>query len=294
MGHSIKSSLIRARQLFCLSSAVKYGSISKAAEKNNMKQSNLSVQIRELEEELGEILISRIYNGVKLTEAGKEVYTIACNLENIINRSYNLNIKAFHVSGDIRLWTTDGIGICYVSDCFSEFYSKYPNVNIEILCSPDRPKADQFDMAMIYEEPKDNSLKIIKCYDLKFSFFASKTYLSRFGYPKSIKDVQENHRICNKSNYSEVWKKWDIFISDVKNISASTNSSTMLLQLIKDGIGIGFLPKGIALKGHDLIELSNLNLNLSHKYWLVVRNEVKDIDKIKALTKFIKDVSDQL
>ena len=85
MGHNIKSSLIRVRQLLCLSSAVKYGAISKAAEKNNMKQSNLSVQIRELEEELGETLISRIYNGVKLTEAGNEVYTIACNLENIIN-----------------------------------------------------------------------------------------------------------------------------------------------------------------------------------------------------------------
>lgn len=294
MGYGIKNSLIRVRQLLCLSSAVKYGSISKAAEKNNMKQSNLSVQIRQLEEELGEVLISRIHNGVKITEAGNEVYSIACNLENIINRSYNLNIKAFRVSGDIRLWTTDGLGIGYVSDCFSEFYGKYPNVNIEVLCSQDRPKPDQFDMAMIYEEPKDNSLKIIKCYDLKFSFFASKTYLSRFGYPKSIKDVQENHRVCNKSNYSEVWKKWDMFISDVKNISASTNSSTMLLQLIKDGIGIGFLPKGIASKEHELIELSNLNLNLSHKYWLVVRNEVKDIDKIKALTKFIKDVSDQL
>ena len=124
MGYGIKNSLIRVRQLLCLSSAVKYGSISKAAEKNNMKQSNLSVQIRQLEEELGEVLISRIHNGVKITEAGNEVYSIACNLENIINRSYNLNIKAFRVSGDIRLWTTDGLGIGYVSDCFSEFYGK--------------------------------------------------------------------------------------------------------------------------------------------------------------------------
>ena len=38
MGYGIKESVLRVRQLLCLSSAVKYGSISKAAEKNNMKQ----------------------------------------------------------------------------------------------------------------------------------------------------------------------------------------------------------------------------------------------------------------
>ena len=70
MGYGIKDAILRVRQLLCLSSAVKYGSISKAAEKNNMKQSNLSVQIRQLEEELGENLITRVHNGVKITEAG--------------------------------------------------------------------------------------------------------------------------------------------------------------------------------------------------------------------------------
>lgn len=285
---------MRVRQLLCLSAAVKYGSISKAAEKNNMKQSNLSVQIRELEEELGETLISRIHNGVKITEAGREVYSIACNLENVINRTHNLNIKAFRVSGEIRLWTTDGLGIGYISDCFSKFYSKYPKVNIEVLCSLDKPKPDQFDMAVIYDEPQDTSLKIIKSYDVKFSLFASKTYLSQFGYPKNIKDLQENHRFCNKINYATVWKKWNDFISKVKNVSATTNSSAMLLQLVKDGIGISLLPSGVISHEEDLIELTNIKLALTHKCWLVVRDEVKDIDKIKALTKFIKDASDKL
>lgn len=293
MGYGIKEAILRFRKLLCLSAAVKCGSISKAAEKNNMKQSNLSVLIRELEEELGEALISRIHNGVKITEAGREVYAIACNLENIINRTHNLNIKAFRVSGEIRLWTTDGLGVGYISDCFSKFYSKYPKVNIEVICSLDKPKADQFDMAVIYDEPQDSSLKVVKAYELKFSLFASKTYLSQFGYPKNIKDLKENHRLCNKSNYTSVWKKWNDLISDVKNISATTNSSAMLLQLVKDGIGIGLLPRGVS-KEEDLVELTNIKFELTHKCWLVVRNEIKDIDKIKALTKFIKDASDKL
>lgn len=294
MGYGIKDAILRVRQLLCLSSAVKYGSISKAAEKNNMKQSNLSVQIRQLEEELGENLITRVHNGVKITEAGYEVYAIACNLENMINKTHNLNIKAFRVSGEIRLWTTDGLGIGYISDCFYKFYEKYPKVNVEIFCSMEKPKPEQFDMAVIYDEPHDYSLKVIKTYNLKFAFFASKTYLSTFGYPKNLKDLQENHRICNKSNYATVWKKWNNFLTGAKNIAATTNSSSMLFELIKDGIGIGLLPKGGFSNNENLVELSNIKMELNHNCWLVVRDEVKDIDKIKALTKFIKDASDKL
>ena len=293
MGYGIKRSILRIRELLCLSEAIKYGSISKAAQKNNMKQANLSYQIKMLEDELGENLLERVYNGVRISEAGRDVYALACDLENIINKSRNLNIKAFKVSGDIRLWTSDGLGIGYISDCFSEFYTKYPKVNIEVFCSLDMPKPEQFDMAVLYEKPKDTSLKIIAEYNLKFGIFASKFYLSQFGFPKNIKEIQENHRICTKLNYANIWEKWENVIKNAKNISASTNSSAMLLHLIKDGIGIGILPIGIASNDSSLVRVLN-KFTLNHKCWLVVREEVKDIDKIKALTSFIKGASDKL
>lgn len=294
MGLKIKESILKVRQMLCLEAAVRYGSISKAAEKNNMKQSNLSVQIKELEQEMGEILVSRIHNGIKLTEAGQEIYTLACDLENIINRSKSINIKAFRVAGAIRLWTSDGLGTGFISECFPEFYASYPKVNIEILCSLEMPKADQFDMAIIYSEPSDSSLKIVDKYDLKFGVFASRDYLSHFGYPKNIKDIQENHRICTRNNYAAVWPKWDAIMSQAKSVAAITNSSAMLLQLIKDGIGLGILPLGTAAKESELVHINKIKLNLHHKFWLVVRDEVKEIDKIKALIKFIEDASNKL
>lgn len=293
MGYGIKKSILRVRELLCLSEAIKYGSISKAAQKNNMKQANLSHQIKILEEELGENLLERVYNGVKISEAGQDVYALACDLENIINKTRNLNIKAFRVAGDIRLWTTDGLGINYISDCFSEFYTKYPKVNIEVLCSSDMPKHDQFDMAVVYEKPNDSSLKIVSEYNLKFGLFASKFYLSQFGFPKSIKDIKEHHRICTKLNYTNIWEKWENLVKETKNISASTNSSAMLLHLINDGIGIGLLPTGVALKDTNMVQILD-KFTLTHKCWLVVREEVKDVDKIKALTSFIKGASDKL
>ena len=86
MSLKIKENILQVRRMLCLEAAVRYGSISKAADNNNMKQSNLSVQIKELEAELGEPLVSRVYNGVKLTEAGQVVYSRVCDLHNIINK----------------------------------------------------------------------------------------------------------------------------------------------------------------------------------------------------------------
>ena len=280
--------------MLCLSEAVHYGSISKAAEKNAMKQSNFSVQIKQLEEEVGEQLILRLSHGVKLTEAGQKLYTLVCDLENVLNKVSNLDLDVFHVGGAVRLWTSDGLGIGYLSECLSDFYTRYPRVNVEILCSLEMPKPDQFDMAIVYSEPKDKVFKIIDKFDLRFSLYASRKYLGDFGYPKNQKDILENHRLCARENYASVWPAWASFIQNSKHLAATTNSSAMLLQLIKKGIGIGLLPCATAEKESDLVRLPDFKLNFHHKFWIVVRQEVKDIDKIKALTGFIEEKSKTL
>lgn len=294
MSLKVKQAILKVRQMLCLGEAVHYGSISKAAEKNAMKQSNFSVQIKQLEEEIGEQLILRLPHGVKLTEAGQKLYTLVCDLDNVLNKVSSLDLNVFHVGGAIRLWTSDGLGIGYLSECLSDFYTRYPRVNVEILCSLEMPKPDQFDMAIVYSEPKDKTFKIVDKFDLQFSLYASRKYLSEFGYPKNQKDILENHRLCTRDNYASVWPAWDAFIQNSRQLAATTNSSAMLLQLIKKGIGIGLLPRGTAEKETDLVCLPVFKLNLHHKFWIVVRQEVKDIDKIKALTGFIEEKSQTL
>ena len=279
--------------MLCLEAAVRYGSISKAAEKNNMKQSNMSVQIKQLEEELGEPLIQRVYNGVQLTQIGKEIYSLACDLESVINKTKEINAKSFPVSGAIRFWTSDGLGISYISECFASFYMDYPKVNIEIISSLDMPKFDEFDMAIVYKKPVEVDFEVVNSYDLKFDFFATKEYLAKYGYPKSLKDIQENHRLCTRNSYAGVWPKWNKFIENTHKVVATTNSSSMLLQLVKNSIGIALLPKYIGEK-EGLVSLSKIKMNLNHKFWILVRKDIKNVDKIKALIGFIENVSEKL
>lgn len=294
MGMKIKESELQVRRLLCFQEAVNYGSISKAAEKNGMKQSNLSVNIKHLEESLGAQLVTRVHNGIRLTEAGKEIYSLSCSLTNVLNKIDSARIKAFRIAGDIRLWTSDGLGAGFISQCLPEFYLSYPNVNIEVICSLDMPQLDQFDMAILYDKPENSQFKIIAEYNLEFGLFASKQYLEKYGYPKSLKEIQEKHRICTRNNFIHVWKKWAEILNSSQYIAASTNSSSMLLQLVKDGIGIGLLPIGTASKETDLIFLSKIKTKFEHKFWIVIRKDIKDLDKIKALLQFIENASAKL
>jgi DNA-binding transcriptional LysR family regulator len=167
-------------------------------------------------------------------------------------------------------------------------------VHIELICSLEMPQADQFDMAVVYEKPSANSLKIAAEHDLCFGLFASHSYLEKYGYPKNLNDLAQNHRLCGRNNYPFVWSKWNDIVQKADHLAAVTNSSGMLMQLIKEGVGVGLLPVRMAKNDPQLVYLSKLKLSLHHKFWIVVREDVQDIDKIKALTDFIEHASDRL
>lgn len=287
--------MILLRELLCFGEVAKHHSVTKAADKNGMKQSNVSNCIRSLEDRLNAKLFNRIHNGMMLNEMGKNVLELSCGIDNLVNRLENYNTEAFKVAGDICLWTSGGLGAGYISSCLPDFYMKYPDVHIDIMCSLDVPgSANGIDMAILYEKPKGNDVEIIVEHNLKFGLFASVEYLAKFDYPKDMKDLQENYKICTRDNYTSVWTKWNDFISGAKHVVASTNSSSMLMRLTKDGIGVALHPLGTASKEQNLIHLSKLKFELSHKFWVVARKETKNLPKIKALTDYIKNATVQL
>ena len=216
----------------------------------------------------------------------------ATALDNIFNDQL---LPDGDVSGKIRLWTSDGLGTGYLSACLSEFIAKYPDVKIDIVCSLDSPNSiSTTDMAIVYDEPEFDDGEIVSRYELKFGLFASMDYLSKFGYPKDIKDLQENHRICDRENFAGVWPQWKKIIEGAKSVVATTNSSAMMLRMTRDGIGIGLHPVAIGKRESELIHLSQLGLKISHPFWIVSHKDGLEISEIKALIEHIREVTLQL
>lgn len=291
----IKSKIINIRNILCFVETAKEGTVSRAADSNGMKQSNLSAAIKSLEDDMSIKLFERVHNGMSLTENGKEVYRIACEIDNVLFKIANFSTVANKISGDIRLWTSDGLGSGFLSACLSDFHLQYPEVHIDIVCSIEAPRIMQeADMAVVYDEPKQEGAVILAENKLEFGLFASMDYLSKHGYPKSIDDLQKNHNICNRNNFSIVWPKWKSFIEECERVVVTTNSSSLLMRLTRDGVGIGLHPISVANKEKDLVHLADLDLRFMHSFWIIAKQETKDVPKVRALINYIKAATEKL
>jgi len=287
MANTINSYVMRIKQLLCLEEAVRYGSISEAAKQNGIKQPNLSSQIKTLEQITQRKLIFRHPKGVSLTDIGYEYYSTACEIKNLISSTENISLESSRMFGNIKLWTSDGLASIYLAKCFKEFYEKYPKINLEISCSLEMPKLQEFDMALVFQKPKVKSLVIIDEHSLNFTLCASKEYINRYGMPQSLADLRSNHKICNNATYIAGWKDWKTVSQKAQHTTTVTNSSSMLLNLIKAGIGIGLLPREVKNMEPELVEIKNIAPELQAKFYLIVKQEGLQNPKIKALTNII-------
>lgn len=120
-------------QLEYLLAVANYGSFSLASEHCFVTQPSLSTQIKNLEDELGVILLNRGQKPMSLTEAGKVV----------VNQA-NIAISSFHsiaekigemkkeVKGVFRLGVIPTIAPYLLHKFVPSFVDKYPNVRVEI------------------------------------------------------------------------------------------------------------------------------------------------------------------
>ena len=281
---TIKDELRLLRELLCFTETGKTGKINEAAGRNGYKQSNFSNIIKQLEQELKLPLLTRLTTGVRLTNDGREIFEIASQIENILQRvrSYSKHSK---IHGNLRLWVGDGLASGYISGCLPEFYLKYPKISIEICCSIDNPNLiHETDIAILYQKPQlCKALKISK-HILHFSLFASPDYLSRYGYPQSLDDLCKNHLICNRGTFTDTWPLWGQIIKSAEHIAVQTNSAPVLVQVIKDGLGIGLLPQ--TGYNDDLVKIDKIKLNISHPFWIVSHKDHQNAS-IEALVNHI-------
>jgi len=108
------------------------GSFTRAGEQLGYSQPTISVQIRQLETELGTKLFDRIGHTVRLTEKGHEALLHAqriCHMYQEMTLSSN---RQSGPQGIIRLATADSMCSPLISSGFSEFRDLYPNISLKV------------------------------------------------------------------------------------------------------------------------------------------------------------------
>lgn len=121
-------------QIECVLAVAKYNSFSLAADSCYISQSSLSQQIANLEKELGVSLFNRTTRSIQITEAGKDFVAYG----NTIIRNINtMKEKMFSYSnllcGTINIGAINSVEKVHFSDLIADFYSKFPNLSVNII-----------------------------------------------------------------------------------------------------------------------------------------------------------------
>lgn len=136
-------------------------SFTRAGERVGRTQAAISMQMRRLEEQLGETLFLRGRGeGVELTAHGAFLLERAREIL-VINDDIWANFRAPAVTGTVRLGTPDDYAMQFLPAALRRFADNHPAVEVEMMCAPsielvEHIKSGRLDIALISEghEPK--------------------------------------------------------------------------------------------------------------------------------------------
>ena len=112
---------------------VEEGNISHAAQWLDIAQPALSRQMKRLETSLGVQLFERGSRRIRLTDAGRVMYTRVEHILGMVDGTVReITEIGSGIAGSIRLGTITTSGALLLPELISEFHSRYPNVTYQI------------------------------------------------------------------------------------------------------------------------------------------------------------------
>ena len=139
---SIQNQTKLLKELLYLKEAIDCGSLSAVALKNDIKPSNLSVLIKNLERKMGATLLIRKSTGVEATLAGQQMYRLALSLEESLERLERATSDYCPQSLILRL--PAGFVLPFLPD----FTKENPSITVR-----QREEVKNFDVGIFYEPP---------------------------------------------------------------------------------------------------------------------------------------------
>lgn len=108
------------------------GSFSRAAERLGYSQPTISVQIRQLEQELGFRLFDRIGHAVRLTDKGRDALHYAQQVCRLCQQMADDTAEQEKKTTLIRLATSDSLSTCLLQDNFLRLRSNHPHISLNL------------------------------------------------------------------------------------------------------------------------------------------------------------------
>ncbi len=133
-------------------------SFSQAGRSVGRTQSALSLQIKNLEQELGCLLFNRTNRKITLTQEGEIFLGYATQIIQLQREVYS-RIKEPEITGEIRLGTPEDFASHYLPDVLAKFRKNHPQVQLNVACDLtlnllEGFQQGNFDMILVKRDPQ--------------------------------------------------------------------------------------------------------------------------------------------
>jgi DNA-binding transcriptional LysR family regulator len=268
------------------------GSFRAAAQKLRQSVNALRRRVEALEQDLGDPLLIRHVNGVKLTDEGARTYDAALRMEGI---SFDLlragSAPEKQVEGEVQLASTEGLGTAWILPQIPEFLRSNPRLTLNLKCMQTPPDLLRLeaDVSVQLERPKGADLKVMKLGYLHMMFFASQSYIDVHGSPKSNADMK-NHRLViltdDRGRWETAYQNALSGILPSETVVLRNNVSTAHFWSVAKGAGIGILPTYVQAIGANLVPV-DLGEMIKHEIWLTFRSDAKRTARLRKTIDWI-------
>lgn len=226
-------------------------SFTKAAEKLGYSQSTISFQIRQLEAEVGVILLDRINRTVALTDAGSRFLKTAYEIRGVLHQ-FQIELNGSDkVAGHVRLAAASSLCSGFIGKIYSELQATYPDITLEII------EADTPEMFRLLDHNEVDLVCTLDfhIYDTGYTILCERESETRFV-------ASSSHPLADKKNLNIRELLEEPFLLTEKNMSyrkilddrlaldaleihpkLTSGNTALLASLVAQNAGISFLPE---------------------------------------------------
>jgi molybdate transport repressor ModE-like protein len=267
------------------------GSLKAAAKELGVNYSSVFRRINELEKKLDIRLFERQRSGYRLTEAGEDIYDRVRQVEEQMLAIQRLvQGKDIHLSGYLKISTTDTIGYYWLPPYIRRFKELYPGITIDLdiktrYTDLSRREADIV-IPAVNTQPDYMVGK--KLAPIHVRLYGTASYLELFGAPAGTADFQAHRFLLpNESLARMPANTWLRQYITEENIVACCDKLTGLYHLARQGLGLTILPHYIAASDPDLTELMRLPPHCNQHIWILTHPDLRFTARIKAFMQFM-------
>jgi DNA-binding transcriptional LysR family regulator len=277
-------------------SAAEAGSFTHAGEQLGLSQSAVSRQVSALEQELNVPLFHRHARGLILTEQGELLYRTAHDVFMKLEAARTkLSDSREKPNGEIKVQTTIGIGVHWLTPRLGEFLDLYPDIRVTLITTDEELDLSmrEADVAIRLGQPVQPDLIQRKLFAMHFHAYASPEYLKRSGTPRSPDDL-DDHRILTLGGNAPRHLRNVLWLTEVARNGKGArvpsfviNNVLGLLRGCQRGLGIAMLPDYLVEENHGLVQLFGDVGDMALDAFFVYPEELKSVARIQVFRDFL-------